>query len=243
MTRQEYIDAIRARHSCRSFKDLDPQKRDKIAELAGHSPHLKPIMLDSDGRIGTYGVIRGSKVAVAVIAGEPPALTRQAALDAEDFLLQCTNLGLGTCWLGGTFKVSGTGHDKQIPAIIVVGEPKDKPTLVDSLMRRFAKSTSRKPFDELFRPVSPECDITPLRLPLEMMRLAPSACNAQPWRACVDKSVNIHFYCVTDNKYSDLDMGIAVCHFSLTAPAGEFYDAPAAPLTIFPAARYVCSWH
>lgn len=243
MNRQEYIDAIRGRHSCRSFNGLEPQMRDSIADIASKSPHLKPILLKSDGHIGTYGIIRGCKAAVAVIAGETPAQTIQAAIDAEDFVLQCTHLGIGTCWLGGTFKVSGTGIDKKIPAIIAVGHPNEKTHMLDRIMRRFARSSSRKPFEDLFTAVDPSYDISPYRLPFEMIRLAPSACNAQPWRACVDECGDIHFYCVTDNKYSSLDMGIALCHFRLTAPDGEFYDTASAPQHIFPGAKYICSWH
>ena len=56
---------------------------------------------------------------------------------------------------------------------------------------------------------------------LEMVRLAPSAGNKQPWRAviCGEK---VHFYekkSMADNPLGDiqkLDMGIALVHFDLT---------------------------
>ena len=64
--------------------------------------------------------------------------------------------------------------------------------------------------------------------PLEMVRLAPSAVNKQPWRAIVKDNV-VHFYLKRSKgfeKASDLDMqmidmGIALSHFSLGAEDGN----------------------
>jgi hypothetical protein len=57
---------------------------------------------------------------------------------------------------------------------------------------------------------------------LEMVRFGPSASNKQPWRIIVELDKNkFHFYTIkTDSEYDKfppLDIGIAVCHFDLTA--------------------------
>jgi len=61
---------------------------------------------------------------------------------------------------------------------------------------------------------------------LEMVRLGPSASNQQPWRIVKEKDKNIfHFYIVFSkdsktqvyNIFRRLDIGIAVCHFDLSA--------------------------
>jgi len=59
------------------------------------------------------------------------------------------------------------------------------------------------------------------------VRIAPSASNQQPWRIIRDKSgKNFHFYLKRTKGYNKLfqgislqniDMGIAMCHFELTA--------------------------
>lgn len=62
-----------------------------------------------------------------------------------------------------------------------------------------------------------------LFLPLEMIRLAPSAVNKQPWRMVVMDDV-VHF-CLQRSKnfgggkidMQKIDMGIALCHFELMA--------------------------
>ena len=61
-------------------------------------------------------------------------------------------------------------------------------------------------------------------LPLEMVRLAPSATNKQPWRA-VAKKDRVHFYEKKTKGYAKestgdiqkVDLGIALCHFEIAA--------------------------
>ena len=59
--------------------------------------------------------------------------------------------------------------------------------------------------------------------PLEMLRLAPSASNKQPWRI-IKEGNNFHFYISHTPGYGNslgfeiqrVDIGIAMCHFELT---------------------------
>ncbi|GAG20046.1 unnamed protein product, partial [marine sediment metagenome] len=58
---------------------------------------------------------------------------------------------------------------------------------------------------------------------LEMVRLAPSAGNKQPWRVLKEKETEkFHFYVKSSqqkvyNTFITVDVGIAICHFDLTA--------------------------
>jgi len=96
-------------------------------------------------------------------------------------------------------------------------------------MRAAIKADERLPFEELFfdktfdTPLNRE-KAGNLFLPLEMVRLAPSAINKQPWRLLVCDGI-VHFY--LRRNYGNrpegkpdmqtIDMGIALCHFDLTA--------------------------
>ena len=58
-----------------------------------------------------------------------------------------------------------------------------------------------------------------------MLRFAPSAVNKQPWRVIV-KDSTAHFYCKRSKGFGGgkldmqmIDMGIALCHFDVTAKA------------------------
>ncbi len=191
--------------------------------------------------LGTYGFIKG---AMGFIIGA----TKESKKNLEDYgylmeqiILYATTLGLGTCWLGGTFTKSSfakkisADQDEIIPAVTSVGYIAKKPRKLDAVIRRGAKADKRLPWEELFFdgefgvPLSEEAAGDYAR-PLEMVRIGPSASNRQPWRTLKDRNT-WHFYLQRSPGYrkrrtvklftnSDLqrvDMGIAMCHFELTA--------------------------
>lgn len=190
--------------------------------------------------LGTYGFIKG---ATGFIIGA----VRSAPGDLEDYgylmeriILLATDLGLGTCWLGGSFTRSsfarkiGAGADEMVPAVAAIGYPVDDNRARDWI-RRSARSDSRLPWEKLFfsqsfaRPLTRE-EAGVYATPLEMVRLAPSASNRQPWRMVRD-SAAWHLYMWRTKGYRDnlvsrvlgiadlqrIDMGIAMCHLELTA--------------------------
>ncbi|TLN24073.1 nitroreductase, partial [bacterium] len=94
--------------------------------------------------------------------------------------------------------------------------------------------------------------------PLEMVRLAPSASNKQPWRI-LRQGRNWHFYLQRTKGYREMamgrftgiadiqriDMGIAMCHFELAAKdsglCGKWVmDTKARQLDIL--TNYVVTW-
>lgn len=90
-----------------------------------------------------------------------------------------------------------------------------KPTIKEKLTRITLGSKNRKPFDELFyygdfrHPVPSDNRFAEA---LEMLRLAPSSTNSQPWRALVTDDT-VHFYYKPKSEASVLDCGIGICHF------------------------------
>lgn len=157
----------------------------------------------------------------------------------EKNILMATDLGLGTCWLGGTFNSSRFSRkiallDNEIlPAVTPVGYAVQKLPPMDSTIRTFSGAAKRKPWSTLFfqgnRPLLTE-EARSYATPLEMLRLAPSANNLQPWRVIKEPNADIyHFYIKRTpalkqlqqfTAKSDLqlvDIGIAMCHFALVA--------------------------
>jgi nitroreductase len=189
--------------------------------------------------LGTYGFIRG---ATGFIIGA----VRRGPRDMEDFgyvmeeaILYATALDLGTCWLGGSFTRSSfatkiaAGREETVPAVTAVGYRADGP---EEWLRRTSGGRSRLPWEELFfaggfgRPLTAD-EAGRYAVPLAMVRLAPSASNKQPWRV-VAAGGRWHFYLLRTKGYgkgslvyrllglADLqrvDLGIALCHFALTA--------------------------
>ncbi len=189
--------------------------------------------------LGTYGFIKNPS---AFIVGA----VRTGPKDMEDFgycmerlILLATEMGLGSCWLGGSFKRSAftqviqASSSEEVPAVVSIGYPTDKRGTFDKIVRWSAGSHKRKPWEQLFfslesgQPLQAE-ELRSKAEPLEAVRLAPSASNKQPWRIFQDQEETLHFYLSRTPGYgrdmkwiklSDLqrvDMGIALCHFELS---------------------------
>jgi nitroreductase len=265
---------IKARYSCRTYqpRPIEEDLRQQLAAFAaaattgpfGNQARFELAAATAEDRaalrgLGTYGFI---KDATGFLIGA----IQPAERDMEDYgylmeriILFATDLGLGTCWLGGSFTKSSfakkisTRSDELVPAVASVGYIADRPRRIDSLIRRGAGSDKRLPWSRLFFNSSFD---TPLAteaagdyaLPLEMVRLGPSASNKQPWRIIQDGTA-WHFFLKRTSGYNEgrrrrtwtaadmqrLDMGIAMCHFELTTQelgleGGWVQDEPAIAL-------------
>jgi nitroreductase len=192
--------------------------------------------LNNNAKLGTYGIIKGASSFVAVAIERGGMNLEELGYELESFVLYAASLGLGTCWLGGTFKKGEFAkalelrENEILPIVTPVGYPSKSEGFVGSMMRRLAGSNNRKPWEEIFFDKSfdnklSKSDAGIYEEALEMLRLAPSASNKQPWRI-VKENNKLHFYLQHTKGYSDslgfdmqrIDIGIAMCHleFSLT---------------------------
>jgi nitroreductase len=186
---------------------------------------------------GSYGMIKGARYYLAALVrrGEPRRW-EDAGFALEAAVLHAAGLGLGSCWIGGVFdrkrfgRVLGIRADEQLPAVVAVGLPADRRSLRDRLVRWSARGDRRKPAADLFftggwdSPMAMESAGLWAQV-LECVRLAPSASNKQPWRI-VRLGSDFHFFLARDKAYSAMmpladlqriDLGIAMCHFELSA--------------------------
>lgn len=168
----------------------------------------------------TYGMIRGAVDFFLVGMGGDEASALTAGFRFEQVVLAARVLGLGTCWIAATFK--GTDFDRgetwcegeRLRVVCPVGVPA-KQSVMERITRLSLGSKNRKPFAKMFfdgdfnHPLS---DDSRFGMPLEMLRLAPSSTNSQPWRALVAGDV-VHFYYKPKSVWSVLDCGIGMCHF------------------------------
>ncbi len=245
---------IRQRYSCRTYQDkaIDGSEQRSLSDFLG-TQSTGPLgsrarfalvaATDRDRQslkgLGTYGIIRG---APGFIIGA----TERAPKDLEDYghlmehtVLFATDLGLGTCWLGGTFSKSsfakkiGVTAGEGMPAAVAVGSIAEAGK-VGKWIRQRAGSDLRLPWESLFFDERFGQPLTTERAgsyaePLEMVRIGPSASNKQPWRIVRIGDV-WHFFLQRTKGYgkgsfvfrllhlADLqrvDMGIAMCHFEL----------------------------
>ncbi len=253
---QPITDLIRQRASTRTYQKraLEGETREALERyLQGlqTGPLGNPSrfeLIDSsqgDGKdlqgLGTYGFIKDA-------AGFIIGTLQEGEKDLEDFgyqmeraILFATSLGLGSCWLGGTFTKSRFARKialkagETIPAVTAVGYTAAKARRLDHEIRQRARADRRLPWEKLFfdtRLGAPlgKTEAGSFAAVLEMVRLGPSASNRQPWRV-VKGDGAWHLYLQRTPGYPDgatawllkladlqrIDMGIAMCHFELAA--------------------------
>lgn len=122
-----------------------------------------------------------------------------------------------------------------VPSVAAVGIIAEKPRRIDTIIRRGANADKRLPWERLFFNEDFKSPLTrqmagDYAASLDMLRLAPSASNKQPWRVVKD-GARWHFYLQRTSGYQErsllkfykiadlqrIDMGIAMCHFDLSA--------------------------
>lgn len=240
---------IKARTSVRTYRKqpLTPEIKERIhAYLQGlegpFQVNTRIELIDSEtalsqsnAKLGTYGVIRGASSFLAAAVEKADKSLEELGYVLEKAILFATSLGLGTCWLGGTFSKSEfsralkLAEHEYMPAVTPIGYPADSRSFVDAFMRFAAGSKNRKSWEELFYEENfgeslKQAKAGKYSVPLEMVRLAPSASNKQPWRI-VRSGKDFHFYLQHTKGYAKmlafdiqrLDMGIAMCHFEHAA--------------------------
>jgi len=189
--------------------------------------------------LGTYGFIKNPPAFIIGTSEEGPLTLEDFGYRMEEIALQMTRLRLGTCWLGGTFtrsafaqKIAANKHEI-LPAVCSLGYPSQEDPQATSFAKQAVISRDRLAWETLFfdesfgNPLTPEAS-GDYATPLEMVRLAPSASNKQPWRI-LRQGKSWHFYLQRTRGYREMalgrftgiadmqriDMGIAMCHFEL----------------------------
>ena len=206
------LDVIRRRKSCRSYADreLGPELKQQIEAVLlrpdqgffGGAPQFvlverARVQSEEKLKLGTYGFIQGAPYFIAGAIERRTLAEVDFGYLAENIVLEMTALGLGTCWLGGTFsrdeyaRVLHLDDRHWIPAILALGYPADAKGLAEKLIRWGAKADARLPWSSLFfdgdfsPPLTREAagdwgDV------LDAVRIGPSASNKQPWRIIRD---------------------------------------------------------
>lgn len=268
--------AVKERYSVRNYMEQEVE-HDKVKQIETFvksldNPFDKKVnfhFLDNKGmmnqeKLGTYGVIKGAKQYIgATIKSEPYAL-EALGYELETVILYLAHIGLGTCWLGGTFnrknfaQAMDIGETELFPIITPYGYAALKKHMKEKVMRKMIKADYRKEWAQLFfkndfeTPLSKE-EAGALEFSLEMVRLGPSASNKQPWRILLKDNV-CHFYEYKEPGYSDafsydiqrIDMGIASAHFELAVKEKGikgYFDLESEPdIKLDKHMEYVFSW-
>jgi len=267
---------VKKRYSVRNYKEQEVEldKRKAIESFVNSldNPFGKKVnfhYLDNremmnEEKLGTYGVIKGAMQYIGTTIKLEPMALEALGYELEAVILYLAHLGLGTCWLGGTFNRKGFAkamnieEDEIFPIITPYGYAATKKHMKEVVMRKMIKADQRKEWYQLFfindfqTPLTKE-KAGDLEVPLEMVRLGPSASNKQPWRILIKENA-CHFYEYKQPGYSDsfpydiqrVDMGIAAAHFDFSVKEKGlkgYFDTECEPELELPDhMEYVFSW-
>ncbi|MEX1377824.1 MAG: nitroreductase family protein [Eubacteriales bacterium] len=234
---QELTDIILRRKSTRTFlnKKLTDDQIWQIKSFIYNIDNRKGIFGNvrfelienkSDNVFGAYGDIVGAPYYLAAVAQNNKNALLDAGFAFERVILYAESIGMGTCWLAATSFDRNEAElrvelqeGELIAAIAPIGEKAER-TQAELNERKKLKSDTRLDFDELFADAATggKIEDEATKKILELVRIAPSALNNQPWRVVIDQDT-AHFYVIrkfhVPLKYDVqmLDMGAAVYHY------------------------------
>jgi len=269
-------ESVKKRYSVRNYKEQEVEldKRKAIESFINSldNPFGKKVnfhYLDNremkdEEKLGTYGVIKGAMQYIGTTIKLEPMALEALGYELEAVILYLAHIELGTCWLGGTFNRKGFAkamnieEDEIFPIITPYGYAATKKHMKEIVMRKMIKADQRKEWNQLFYINDFQTTLTKekagdLEVPLEMVRLGPSASNKQPWRILI-KDNACHFYEYKQPGYSDsfpydiqrVDMGIAAApsDFSVKEKGLKgYFDTECEPELELPDhMEYVFSW-
>jgi nitroreductase len=241
----DVLAAIRQRVSVRSYgaRRVEPALLNRLLALAGAADHLTVVPprialvsgVEQARRIltsiiGAYGLVQNPPhLLVGVLPGESDAARLDLGYVLERVVLEATRLGLGTCWVTGSYDAQRAGGivgltpGELAAAVCALGYPTEGRwgRFHSRTVRWLAGGHRRKPLTEIVfsgrwgEPWSPEDADPALVAALEHARLAPSAVNRQPWRFIV-RPDHVTLALV---RPAPIDGGIVMAHFALACAA------------------------
>ena len=238
------MDVIKGRRSVRTFdgRALTDEDRTALIEYSRsiRNPYDIPVefvFLDAAEHGLSSPVIAGEKLYVAGKVAKKAHAEEAFGFSFEKLVLFAWSLGVGTTWIGGTMsrgqfeKAAGLKAGEMMPCVSPLGYPAKKMSVRETLMRKGVKADERKNAAALFfdgdfsTPLTAENEN--VMAALEMVRLAPSAVNRQPWRIVRIGSAYAFYLQHAKGYVSEatgdlqkVDLGIALCHF-MSGAEGE----------------------
>ena len=219
-TMERWYNAIKERVSVRKYSD--GVSREELKTLKGAARYMgtdevRIVVGKKEGVFNTLiaKAISGTDTYAAVISRSREN-DYLVGMVGESFVLECTAMGLGTCWLGMSYNKSVINscvelyEGETVRCVIAIGHYETAPN-----KRRTRKTIfNLTGLDERAFKALPEWQQTAVNCG----RLAPSAVNGQPWEFDVLNKDCIQVAKVSKNfGYSELDIGIAMLHIEVGA--------------------------
>lgn len=219
----ELIEAIEARHSVRSYlkKDIETEKVTRLKEAMYTYNNQADLSIQLclneaeafDGILARYGVFTNVENYFALVAKKSDSCAQRLGYYGEKLVLLAQQLGLNTCWVGGTYHkrktIAHIGLLEKLHVVIALGYGETQGGV-----------HKMKSLDELctVKGETPEWFLSAM----EAVRKAPTAMNQQKFRFSLEgTSVKAD---TLSGHFTQIDLGIARCHFEIGAAAAGATD-------------------
>jgi len=177
-----------------------------------------------EGLRKSYGMFSGVRNYIGLIECKAdPVYLEKLGYYGELLILHATALGLGTCWVGGTFHRASCpfnlSQGESIHCVITVGRVQEKLSKREKFIYKLTHRKS-KIAEQMYTSDSPTPDW--FLSGMKAVELAPSAVNRQPVMFTYkDGIVTASVKDITGEGLA-LDLGIAKLHFELGAGGGTW---------------------
>ena len=224
---EKWYDAAKTRASVRQYegkisKELFYNLKDFASTLNNGEARIefksKSGVLNRSKLLSFLGGVDGTNCFAAVIVRDDNRF--MGGYIGEAFVLECVSRGLGTCWLGGTYKKRSLKNffrlddDESLLCVIAVGRPAEAPKPADKKSIQKLTGLTDDEFGQ-FPPWQREA--------VSMARLAPSALNKQPWELEVERDYIRIINTKGNFGFGDVDCGIAMLHIEIGASSCGVY--------------------
>ena len=227
-------EAVEVRRSRRTYDPtpIDPASLEKLEQLiAQYSKEaglrIELVLNNGDafgGLLKSRGLFSGVRHYIGLIKTEgDPFSVEKLGYYGQLLMLNATAMGLGSCWVGGSFDRSSCPFtllaEETIACVIVIGNAVEGFSIKEKLIQNIIHRKS-KDFEEMY--VS-DCDVPAWFIAgMKAVQKAPSAINRQPVLfsyksgkagAGIEGTLDDGFY---------IDLGIAKCNFMIGAGGGTW---------------------
>lgn len=227
--KQAWLDAANIRTSRRTYQEvkIEPEKAAQLrllTEDCNAEGGVSIRFVENGAELfqsfkSSYGMLHGVQSYFALAAKKSlPHRQEKLGYYGELIVLECTSLGLGTCWIAGTYdregckKQIGLRDDEELSCIVTVGYVNQEKSLKEKAISLTGKR--RKPLADWITPSQglPDWVVSGV----ETARKAPSAMNAQPAHLVYENG-SVQAAVERPETSQGIDLGIAMSHFELGA--------------------------
>lgn len=231
LTVNEYYDAMKTRISRRAYlqQPMDAGTAGRVGTLVDEVNQRSGLSLRfvTDGTpalsaVASKGMFSGAPSYIALIGPDSPAGRTACGYYGEQLLLECVALGLGTCWVAGTYKKESVltqcapAQGEALFGVLAVGLCPAGQTAKERLLS-LAIHKKQVPYTQMIAqtaaPLAPA-----LEQALKELERAPSALNKHSPRFSYENGMLSAWVEQPDSQQS-LDLGIAKFHIQMSLAA------------------------